>query len=99
MKKFDLVRYHILSTICAGIAESNGYKEEAGKMRAQGNLRLLVMSEEELYELARMLACPPSRPIDIIYGELIETIEEHKKTAGQWIWEFCGETLEKVSMN
>ena len=63
MAGFDLVRYHVLSSIRASIAESNGYEEEAERMRAQGNLRLMVMSDDELKELARMLSLLRARKV------------------------------------
>ena len=88
MASFDLVRYHVLSSIRASVAESNGYPEEAEKMRAQGNLRLMLMSEEELRELARMLSYLPSRPTEIVYNELKQVIEEHKESANSWVGEF-----------
>ncbi len=88
MASFDLVRYHVLSSIRASVAESNGYPEEAEKMRAQGNLRLMLMSEEELRELARMLSYLPSRPTEIVYNELKQAIADHKESSDNWIGEF-----------
>ena len=87
MANFDLVRYHVLSSIKASVAESNGYLDESEKMRAQGNLRLMLMSEEELRELARMLSYLPSRPAETVYDELKQVIEEHRYSAGEWIGE------------
>ena len=88
MANFDLVRYHVLSSIRASVAEANGYPEEAEKMRAQGNLRLMLMSEDELRELARMLSYLPSRPMETVYDELKQVIADHKTTADNWIGEF-----------
>lgn len=88
MANFGLVRYHVLSSIRASIAESNGYQEEADRMRAQGNLRLMVMSEEELRELARMLSFLPSRPAEVVYQELKQVIEEQKRIANEWVGNF-----------
>ncbi|MFO8100877.1 MAG: hypothetical protein R6U37_01720 [Dehalococcoidia bacterium] len=85
MESFDLVRYHVQSAIRAAMAESNGLKEEATRLRAQGNLRLMVMSDEELWELARMLSHPPARTVDSVYWELIDSIEERRKTASEWM--------------
>lgn len=88
MSNFGLVRYHVLSSIRASIAEANGFQQEADKMRAQGNLRLMVMSEEELRELARMLSFLPSRPADNVYQELKNVIEEQKVAADEWVVAF-----------
>jgi len=88
MANFDLVRFHVLSSIKASVAESNGYIEEAEKMRAQGNMRLMLMSEEELRELARMLSYLPSRPSETVYEELKKVIADHRESAREWIGEF-----------
>ena len=85
MENFDLVRYHIKSAIRAAMAESNGLKEEATRLRAQGNLRLMVMSDPELWELARMLSHPPARTIESVYRELMDSIVERRKTAADWL--------------
>ena len=87
MANFDLVRHHVLNSIRASITESNGYQEEADRLRAQANLRLMLMSEEELRELARMLSFLPSRPPEVVYDEIVLAIEDHKRTAHEWIGE------------
>ncbi|MBT4510671.1 MAG: hypothetical protein HOC20_00485 [Chloroflexi bacterium] len=99
MAGFDLVRYHVLSSIRASIAESNGYGEEAERMRAQGNLRLMVMSDDELRELARMLSYLPSRPTETVYDELKQVIEDQKDTANEWIGAFGVKPFEVKSLN
>lgn len=88
MASYGLVRYHVLSSIRASIAESNGYQEEADRLRAQGNLRLMIMSEEELKELARMLSYLPSRPADVVYEELKKVIQDQKDAADEWVGAF-----------
>ena len=88
MGNFDLVRYHVRSAVRAAIAESTGFEEEAERLRAQGYLRLMVMSEEELRELARMLSHLPIRPSNTVYEELKQVIENQKQAANEWIGEF-----------
>lgn len=85
MANSNLVRYHVQSSIRAAIAESSGYKEEAERLRAQGNLRLVVMTEEELQELAQMLSYYPSRPPQVVYYELKAAVEDQVKTARRWV--------------
>ena len=99
MGNFDLVRYHVQSSIRAAIAEFSGYNEEAEKLRAQGNLRLISMSEQELWELATILAHHPARPADVVYDELLEVIEEQKKTAYQWIGSLTTRPFGAISKN
>lgn len=85
MENFNLVRYHIQSAIRAAMAESKGLKEEATRLRAQGNLRLMVMSDPELWELARLLSHPPARTVGSVYRELIDSIAERRRSAADWI--------------
>ena len=82
---FNLVKYHVKSAIRAALAESNGLKAEATRLRAQGNLRLVIMSDIELWELARMLSHPPARTVESVHSELVESIQQRRKTASEWI--------------
>ena len=79
------------------MAESNGYQEEADRLRSQSNLRLMVMSDEELRELARMLSFLPSRPQEAVYDEIKKAIEEHREAAAGWIGTFGVEPFEAMS--
>lgn len=85
MENVNLVRFHIQSAIRAAVAESKGMRDEATRIRAQGNLRLMVMSDSELWELARLLSHPPARTVDCVYRELIDSVDERRKSAGEWI--------------
>ncbi|MDY6911172.1 MAG: hypothetical protein SVM79_02275 [Chloroflexota bacterium] len=88
MGNFGLVKHHIQSSIRTAIAESHGYDEDADRLRAQGYLRLMIMSDEELRELAQMLSHLPTRPADIVYGELKQVIADQEKDSNEWIGEF-----------
>ncbi len=81
------------------MAEANGQKSEAERLRAQGNLRLTVMSDAELWELARLLSHPPTRSVRSIYEELREIIEDRKRTAGDWIEALTVKPTEFISKN
>ena len=99
MEDFDLVRYHVQCAIRAALAESNGWKVEAERLRAQGNLRLMVMSEAELRELARLLSHPPARSAEAVYEELQQVIAERKKTASDWVEALVVKPTEFISTN
>ncbi len=99
MENFNLVKYHVQSAIRAALAESNGLKEEAKRLRAQGNLRLMVMSDAELWELSQMLSHPPARTVESVYRELIESIEERRKTASEWMEALTAKPTEFLSRN
>ncbi len=85
MEKYDLVQYHVQSSIRAAIAEFSGDNDEARRLRAQGSLRLVIMSEDELWELSTILSHYPSRPAELVYDEIQTVIEEQIKTAYKWI--------------
>lgn len=85
MAKTELVRHHIRSQVRAAMAESNGFVDEADRLRALGNLRLIVMSTDELWQLAESLAHLPSRPAATVLAELHQGIKDRKQNAKEWI--------------
>lgn len=84
-EKFDLIKHHIMSSAQAAMAEADGFEEEAARLRAQGNLRLMLMSENELWELAELLSFPPLRSAEDVYAEIKLAIAENESTADQWV--------------
>ena len=48
------VESHLLAALAAGLAEANGDKELSGHLRARAKLSLITMSDEQLWELARL---------------------------------------------
>ncbi len=99
MDNFNLVRYHVRCSIRAAIAETHGIKEEAERLRAQGNLRLIIMSDDELRELARILSSHPSRPAGDVYDELLSVVEEQRRTAFRWIGALTARPFGAISKN
>lgn len=99
MEDFNLVKHHVQCSIRAAIAESSGNREEADRLRAQGNLRLVVMSDKELRELATMLSWYPSRPPEVVYLELRKVIEEQKQTAHRWICDLTAKPYGPISIS
>ena len=86
----DFARYHIQQAIRAALAESNEDYENAEHLRAQGNLRLMVMGEEELRDVALLLSHPPTRYPEDVYQELKCVIEERRGNTGAWLPVLCG---------
>lgn len=83
--KSELVKTHIFYSIRAAIAEANGNQQEADKMRTQGNLRLITMSDEELRELSQLLSFPPAKVKEEVYWELKQIIGDARKKKEDWI--------------
>ena len=69
---------HFLDALTGGMAEAEGNKVLADQLRAQTKLRLVTMSEEEMQEYARFVACPPERPFETVYLELKSEVEKLK---------------------
>jgi hypothetical protein len=99
MEEFCLVRFHVRCSIRAAIAESNGNIEESERLRAQGNLRLVIMTDEELKELARILSSKPSRPVEVVHRELKAIVKEQKRTAFRWIGALTARPFGAISKN
>jgi len=61
MAKRDLVHYHLVEVLRGAQAAADGDDDLARRLRAMTKLRLITMSEEELWRLAELTSCPPSR--------------------------------------
>jgi len=67
MAKRDFVEYHLREAPAAGIAEVGSDKALSRRLHAEIKLRLMGMSDDELWELAELTAEPLNRPIDQAY--------------------------------
>ena len=85
MEKANLAKLHIRCSIRTAIAEQNGDEPTAKQLRAQGNLRLMVMDDEDLQELARILETLPQEPKETIYNEIETSKSDIKKTSYHWV--------------
>ncbi len=80
----DVAKYHIVEALRAGVAELTGDKELAHNLRAETKMRLISMSEEELWELARV-TCPPHKTFEQVYAGFKESIDKLKISANEWM--------------
>jgi hypothetical protein len=81
----DFAFYHVREALASAIAEASGSETVSRCLHAQAKLRLITMSDEDLQELSRLLACPPERPVETAYQGLKDAIEDLKQTACEWI--------------
>ena len=81
----DVVHYHLREALQAGLSEMGDNRESAGCLHAETKMRLIGMSEEELWELAKQTSCPPERPVELVYKGIKQAIEEHRATASEWM--------------
>jgi hypothetical protein len=70
------VESHLVEALIAGLAEISGNEELSKQLRARAKLRLITMSDEQLWELARLTSG----------GKLVEqTYERFKRAVGELI--------------
>ena len=84
MAKTDFVKYHLSEALRAARAEQDGDEDLSRRLHAQTKLRLITMSEQELWELAG-LASSPEKPVESVYKVFKQAVEEHRATASEWI--------------
>jgi len=80
----DVVKYHICEALRAGLAELHGNRELSHSLRAETKMRLISMSEEELWKLARV-TCPPHKNFEQVYTGFKESIDKLKISANEWM--------------
>lgn len=85
MAKRDFVKYHLRQALRAARAEQDGDEGLARRLHAETKLRLMCMSDQELWELAKLTSSPPERPVELVYKGIKQAIEEHRATTSEWI--------------
>ncbi len=90
MEITDFIEQHILDCIRAAVVEAQGEKEKAARLRSQARLRLVCMTDEEVWMLAWRTSCPPKRSVEDAYYDIRETIDEYRDEAGEWLGQMFG---------
>jgi len=80
----DVVQYHLREALQAGLIELGDNRESAGCLHAETKIRLISMSQEDLWELA-MVTCTPPKTIEQVYASLINRVEELRNSAEEWM--------------
>lgn len=76
---------HLCEAIQANIAEADGNVYLARRISAETKLRLIHMSDEELWRLAAITSYPSGQSIVETYLHYRRGIEELKVTLKEWI--------------
>lgn len=79
------LKHHLIEAVRAAAAEAEGKKELARCLHAATKLRLINMSDDELWELALILAIPQGKPVQQAFHEFKQAVEEHKATRKEWM--------------
>ena len=85
MAKEDFIRYHLREALYAAAAEADGDEDLARQLHAGTKLRLISMTDEELWELAKQTSSPPEMPIELAYKGHKQKVEELRATASEWM--------------
>jgi len=85
MAERGFVEYHLREALRVGIAQMGSDEGLSKRLQAKVKLRLIGMSDEELWELARLTADPLKGPVDQVYKEFKQRVEELRVTAGDWM--------------
>ncbi len=85
MTSRDFVKYHLRMALLGSLAEANGDQVLSWRLHAEVRLQLISMSDEELWELAKITASYPERPVEQAYGDHKRKIEELRTTISEWI--------------
>ena len=85
MKKRSFVDHHIIEAVRGSLAEADGNENLSRRLRAETRLRLIAMSNEELWELAKLISYPPARPVELVYRQIKQTIQAHKASGQSWV--------------
>ena len=83
MRRRNFVGSHLLSSLCVGIAEVTGDENLARRLCAQTRLRLITMSDEEIWQMAKVCSLHDRSP-GKVYEQIKRSIENHKRTIDMW---------------
>lgn len=102
MTSEDFTRHHLVEALLGGVAEANGNDELSRRLHAKTRLRLVNMSDKELWELAKLMASPDI-PVQQVYNDYKRRIEELRATRSEWLTDlqpttplFGEKTLKKI---
>lgn len=77
----DAVRYHLIEALRAAITED---EHLARRLRAETRMRLVSMSDDDLWELTRA-TCPPQQTFEAAYASFKEAVDNLKASASEWM--------------
>jgi hypothetical protein len=91
-KQQDVARAHVYKGLSDAIAEIDSDRATARCLSAERKLRLIRMSDDELWKVAAIIAPLLEKPVAQSYREIREVVEEHRQTATVWMRYLTEET-------
>lgn len=74
---------HIVEALCGAVAEAEGDEKLSRLLHAETKVRLIQMSDEELWELAKRTS-HSSQSLELIYKQYKQAREQATATAVEW---------------
>ena len=84
MMEKELLKRHLIEAARASLAEAEGDEELSRRLRAATRMRLIGMSDDDLWELAAMIAIPMGKPVQMVFHGFKQAAEDHKATMKEW---------------
>ncbi len=94
--KRNFVKYHLREALRGAAAEADGDDALSRRLHAETKLRLIGMSDEELWELAKLTVSSPEELVELVYKKSKQAVEEHKAKASEWINDLGGQMSSRV---
>ncbi len=81
----DAVSHHLSEALRGAIAESEGDILLSRRLNAETKLRLIRMSDEELWELAKRTSSHPEHSVESAYKSYKQKIKELEDKTDEWM--------------
>lgn len=81
----NFIEYHLFEALRAALAEADGDVDLSRRLNAETKLRLTCMSDDELWELARVTSARAKKPVELVYKQIKQAVDQHRATASEWM--------------
>ena len=81
----DSVSHHLVEALRGAIAEGEGNILLSRRLNAETKLRLIRMSDEELWELAKRTSSHPEHSVESAYKSYKQKTKELEDKADEWM--------------
>jgi len=85
VERKEFLKSHLIEAVRAAAAEAEGKDELACHLRSATKMRLIKMSDDELWDLAVIFAILLKKPAKQIFHGFKQAVEEHEATREEWI--------------
>ncbi len=79
------MNHHLVEALRGAIAEGEGNILLSRRLHAETKLRLIHMSDEELWELAKRTSSHPEHSVESVFKNYKQKIKELEDKADEWM--------------